>query len=151
MSSEKSVMRKYNFILRDMIKKIGHDGSTTTSELNGWGKHLFGKKFVGVFPSNHFPQQLSKSRPYCILNTKPSSDSGEHWVACIYKDKKEVLIYDSYGRETDDIMNLKYTGKETIESDRDAEQKQEEESCGQRSLSYLLFYDIYGIKASMMI
>ena len=92
-----------------------------------------------------------KKTPFCIANTDDSKSGGEHWVAIVYRNKKEIIVYDSYGRETDDIMDLSYKNKETIETDMDAEQKINTNECGQRCLAWLIYYEIFGEIEAMKI
>jgi hypothetical protein len=56
------------------------------------GKKLFKEKFHGVYPSDHIPE-LTKEKPYAILNLDKSTESGSHWVA-IAKVDNEIYIYD---------------------------------------------------------
>lgn len=52
--------------------------------------------FLGVFPRDKLPQV--KKLPACfILNTQPSSEPGEHWLAFYIDDKNVCDFFDSYG------------------------------------------------------
>ena len=62
------------------MKLMGKKTTTDNFELMRTGKHLLGDKFAGVYSSDQRPA-LSKKKPYAILNTKPTSSGGEHWVA----------------------------------------------------------------------
>jgi hypothetical protein len=59
---------------------------------------LHGKavRFLGVFPANEVPQHDS-GIPFCfVANTAPSSDPGEHWVAC-WVESNRAEFFDSAG------------------------------------------------------
>lgn len=54
------------------------------------------KRFIGVFPRNNLPSNLSSSANALIINTDSSSEPGEHWVA-IYIENKKGEYFDSFG------------------------------------------------------
>ena len=115
------------------------------------GKKLFQEKFHGVYPSDQIPE-LTKEKPYAILNLDKSTESGSHWVA-IAKVNNETYIYDSFGRKNQQIIpSLSKSGNGTIEdTDRDAEQKINELNCGNRSVAFLLLVDRFGINYAKLI
>ena len=51
--------------------------------------------FKGCFPVNYIPY-ISKLPAYFIINTKPITHQGGHWVS-IYINKKFLLYFDSFG------------------------------------------------------
>lgn len=54
--------------------------------------------FLGVFPINLVPIAAIRSQPCClIVNTKPHTHQGEHWVAVVKTDDRNGLYFDSYG------------------------------------------------------
>ena len=104
-----------------------------------------------MYPSDHIPE-LTKEKPYAILNLDKSTESGSHWVA-IAKVNDETYIYDSFGRKNQQIIpSLSKSGNGTIEdTDRDAEQKINELNCGNRSVAFLLLVDRFGINYAKLI
>ena len=56
--------------------------------------------FRGVFPCDHLPK--AESFTSFIVNTDPSIESGEHWIA-IYISEKTLHFFDSFGRKIDDF------------------------------------------------
>lgn len=143
---------EYNKILKDITDAMG-DKSTFLSELNGVGRKLLGVKFHGVYPSDKIPR-LNDLSPYCILNLDKSNEPGSHWVALAkLEDENASVIYDSFGRDHMKIIpNLQYSGNgRIIQPEDDIEQHVLQQSCGQRTLSFLLFLDRYGIKNAMYI
>ena len=61
------------------MKIMGKCTTTDNIELMRAGREVLGDKFAGVYSSDEHPA-LSKKKPYTILNTKPTSSGGEHWV-----------------------------------------------------------------------
>lgn len=54
--------------------------------------------FLGVFPINLVPIAAIRTQPCClIVNTKPHTHGGEHWVAVIKSEDKKGIFFDSYG------------------------------------------------------
>lgn len=57
--------------------------------------------FLGVFPKDMLPsaRTLSHSKyPLCyVVNTAPSTSSGEHWVAYYLTSPSSIEFFDSYG------------------------------------------------------
>ena len=54
--------------------------------------------FLGVFPLDHIPKEALNSFPCSfVVNTKPHTHPGEHWVAVIKTDENRGVFFDSYG------------------------------------------------------
>ena len=70
----------YDYYLNEIEKKMGNK-ETETSELTKMGRQLFGKKYIGTFPSDAIPKL--KQDQYVIINNDDSSQSGEHWLLAI--------------------------------------------------------------------
>ena len=59
---------------------------------------LFHTQFRGVFPINHVPRRRLKTPFGMIINTDPSEEEGEHWVALFQAHEQQPVEYfDSYG------------------------------------------------------
>ncbi len=140
---EKTMEKHYNNFIRKIEKVIGNK-STDSLQLNQLGKKLFGNKFLGCYPIDQIP--VMKQGQYCILNQDKTGGPGIHWLGC-YKNNNHYNIYDSFGRSSDKLLGL----KNTIDSKHDAEQKEIEQNCGQRSLSWLLCVQKYGIENALLI
>ena len=144
--SHTDVMKHYRSFLRIIEKAMTHNQTTGNVELERMGRHLFGVKFRGVFASDGFPA-LSARQPYAIVNNRPASSGGEHWlgVARIPRTGK-LLVYDSYGRPHATLLNSIPKGAEDTEPD--AEQSIVEKNCGQRALAWLAVFDRFGPAAA---
>ena len=80
------------------MKLMGKNTTTDNFELMQAGKQLLGDKFAGVYSSDQRPA-LGKKKPYAILNTKPTSSGGEHWVGLDRMPSTgKIMHYDSFGR-----------------------------------------------------
>ena len=152
MMNEKEAEKRYNIILRKVYKMVGKN-STTTSELMAAGRKVLGNDFRGVFPVDRLGMNtLSHTSPYCIVNLDSSHQTGSHWIGVAMRAdrRKEFIVYDSFGRHHSQIVpSLKYF--DLISTDSDAEQRVSEDSCGARSLAWLIFVSIYGDDAGMLI
>ena len=145
----------YDLTVNRIVRLLGTE-PLYTDELNRLGKELFGKKYLGTYPIDKI--KLDKNG-YMIVNTDESGESGEHWVAIIV-DSKNVYVYDSYGRDTKNILPLlvqkaKKKKLKIVESRRDAEQDDskpyDRNTCGQRCLAWLLVVSELGIKNALKI
>jgi len=150
---ESFVNNIYKKAFKYFLQFIGNDTSTT-DQLESVAHDVFGKdKFVGVLPSDIFIQMLPKMKAGSvgIINNQQSDELGEHWL-CIFKpNKKEVMIHDTFGRKIFKLIpilkKLKGKGIKVIETDRDKEQKPNENNCGVHALSACFIADQFGPKA----
>lgn len=127
----------YKKYFKKLVNQVGND-ITYDSELNSIGKKLFNNNFIGVFPSDKIP--YLKPKQFIVSNLDTSNQPGSHWIG-IVKDKKGLLIYDSFGRKSIKIIPSIYKKyKNIIDTEYDKEQKVEENNCGQRTLAFLLVY-----------
>lgn len=149
---ERYALSTYNSILKNIEKETGNK-STYSNDLERIAKEKIGISFKGVFASDRIPHLNSIYR-YAILNLDSSMDAGSHWIAIAHDYEKNITYcYDSFGRKNVKIIpKLKLSGNgRIIDTDRDAEQDIREENCGARSLAWLVFYELYGSKASLLI
>ena len=56
-----------------------------------------GPHFLGVFASDQIPRRISQFPASLVVNTDPSSERGEHWVAFYFDKHGNVEYFDSYG------------------------------------------------------
>jgi hypothetical protein len=136
-----AVDRVNNRLLKMVEKHVGNK-VTSNQELDIVGKKLFHNKFMGTYPADMLPR-LSNVRPYCILNLDVSGQPGSHWIACVYE-AGGILVYDSFGRSTRNILPGRFKGFKTYDSEKNPEQKVSEDNCGARALTAILMYDSYG-------
>ena len=123
------ILKEYELNLMNINDIIGN-GSTDNIQLNKLGKFLFGKCFLGVYPSNKIP--ILKNNEMCILNT--DDKKGIHWCAC-YKYKNKHFIYDSFNRNVKNLSKYWKHKNTFINANKDRDQSYEESDCGQRSMA----------------
>lgn len=118
------------------------------SVLMSYGKKHFGKKFLGVFGRDMIPD-LASVQPgeCCIVNNEPSHMGGEHWLALGKCQDGKWLEYDSFGRKD----FLKLGPNKSRDTDHDAEQKESEVNCGNRSLAWCAVFLNFGEKMAQKI
>ena len=136
-----------------MIKKFGHSRTTTNTELDKVGKQLFGAKYLGSFPQDDLPEKIYKKENnlYAIINVDTRGMPGSHWVAIAgLPNSIRILVFDSFGRASKTLLPT-LRQKNVIDTDNDAEQREVQLSCGQFSLSWLLFLEQYGFKNAALI
>lgn len=108
------------------------------------------KRFRGVFACDEVPDL--NIHDSAILNLDDSNGSGTHWIAIYKPTETQVIVYDSFGRAiqslSPEITSQLKTGGEILKNTRpDAEQQEtgpDSETCGQRSISWLLYVYQYG-------
>ena len=148
MSEPVKLFKRYkNKYLRVLGNKALYD-----DELQRIGKEQL-KPFNGVYPQDKF---INKNG-YQIINTSNSDDmKGEHWVA-LYKTPKNLYVYDSFGRNTNNLLpgltkKMKGGGNiKIIDSDYDKEQRGESQVCGQLCMSWLCVVRDLGIRKALQI
>ena len=130
---------------------MGKKSTTDNIELMQAGAHLLGDKFAGVYSSDQRPA-LSKKKPYAILNTKPASSGGEHWIALArIPSTGKLMHYDSFGRSHEQLFPSRWEDEAIDTELDDFEQDERTTECGQRSLAWLLLFDQLGSSAAKMI
>ena len=132
------------------MKLMKKKTTTDNFELLQAGRQLLGDKFAGVYSSDQRPA-LSKKMPYAILNTKPMSSGGEHWVGLARMPSTgKIMHYDSFGRSHRQLFPNRWEDG-AIDTELDVEQDERTTECGQRSLAWLLLFDQLGSSAAKMI
>ena len=141
----KTPTEMYDTILLEIERIMGKNTATNDIELNSLCNRIFGKKFVGVFPSDKIPKL--KKNQMCIANLDTSDKSGSHWVSFYCNEHSRCYFYDSFGRPVKSFKNLQKRNKLVKESqDYDAEQEIEESNCGQRCISWLCCCEVMPIE-----
>lgn len=136
MANKHRLAKELNDEFLDFVEDrvIGHNQITSEDELMHAGKALFGKQFAGIYASDETPE-VSEKKPYAIINIKPRSSGGEHWMPVIDDGEKKDLVYDSFHRP---ISRDHYLSTPTKDIGKTKQQQDQEENCGQRALAALL-------------
>lgn len=140
----------YKYILKNIVKTLLGTGTTYSNDLERVGEQMLGRKFGGVYASD-VKLNLSDNSPYAIINLDKSDEPGSHWIA-VAKENEHLYCYDSFGRQTKHIIpSLLKHGLKVITVDKDAEQRVEQNDCGQRSISFLLVFENFGSGVAKLI
>jgi len=91
---------------KKFIRQLGK-GALYNFQLDALGKQLLGKKYLGTFAQDKLPTRSG----YLIVNVDTSK-----------RITKTLYVYDSYGRLTKNVLNLK-TKKKIVDSKHDPEQR----------------------------
>lgn len=62
--------------------------------------------FLGVFPIDLIPTTALKFPCCLVINTKPSTHPGEHWVAVVKTEENNGIYFDSYGSSTYNLPEI---------------------------------------------
>jgi hypothetical protein len=121
------------------VKQLGN-GVTYSLHLNDVGRHVWPKKFKGVFASD----DKIPATGYCIVNVDKRDMPGSHWIAIC-----NSLVYDSFGRKTSKLTP--HMIGNFRDTEYDAEQDDKEENCGSRCLAWIHVYDTMGASYALRI
>lgn len=129
-----------------------HNKTTVSSELDKIGKSLFGAKYLGTFAQDMLdPRIYDKPSKFAIINVDTAGMPGTHWVAVAgLPNSTKVMVFDSFGRASKSLLPT-LRQKNVVDTDRDAEQRKAQLSCGQYSMAFLLFLQKYGFKNAILI
>lgn len=153
-----------------MVKLFGHETTTMSDKLTKIGNALFNKKgaekrYLGTYPQDKLPDEIfrddhNRSRlgsKFAIVNTHSAGGKGEHWMAIAkIANSDSIMVFDSFGRATKKILPIiagqskkaNFTIKDT---EYDKEQLDWQNSCGQFSMAWLKFFELYGPKNAKLI
>jgi hypothetical protein len=59
--------------------------------------NILKKIFLGCLAKDEIPQAITNFPACFIMNTKPRSNRGEHWLAIYYNNSGQGYFFDSYG------------------------------------------------------
>ncbi len=132
------IINQINKEFINIMKPYIGNSTTYSSDLNKKGKKIFGHRFLGVFASDQLPD--IKNEEMYIANLDKSNEPGSHWIG-VYSENNKIYVYDSFGRKSKKIIPSIF-GKGAIQdTEYDAEQSENEDNCGLRSLVFLYMAD----------
>ena len=141
----------YNSILSLVVKPITKGKTTYENNILKFGKQFLKKEFSGVYASDTLPK-LKSTSPYAVCNVDNSFQKGSHWLAVIRIGPNKILVYDSFGRKSSELVpNIVGNGMSIVDSDYDAEQQPDEVDCGARCLAYILMCKHWGVKLAKLV
>jgi hypothetical protein len=127
------------------VQDLISDRVTNNLQLNKIGNALFGSDYLGTYSSDQFPKYIRDGQVF-ILNTESSRKNGEHWVA-FAKINKKLYYYDSYSRSKSELSSYWKNRKMINANKTDRDQSYLEDSCGSRSIAFLILIKRFGEKA----
>ena len=118
--------------LGGVLRKVGHNRAMSDVEVKTLGNKIIGKKFIGVYARDEIDLDAGRPPGICfIVNNKPRTSGGEHWLAVYYKSNGLPILFDSFARRH---ILPEFSGDHTED---DVEQADWQEDCGQRCLAFL--------------
>jgi hypothetical protein len=144
------IFQKYT---QQVCRMMNNWGTTSSDELTKMGHHLFGHKYKGTYAQDTVPHMHEDC--YFIINTDTKREKGTHWLGVV-KVKNTYTIFDSFGRHSNRLVPIFIRGVQAQHShvednDYDVVEAINADDCGQRSLSYLMIVDKYGIEKARQI
>ena len=145
-------------IYHQRIEPIFGRRETNSLQLDKLGKELFGKEWGGVHPSDMVRKPKEGETKYWVGNVDDRTQPGSHWNGYFKVPGKPVLIYDSFGRKSEDLLpEVIKQLKKYIDTEHDAEQTEFKsdgtptENCGGLVMAWLLFAKMYGFDNARLI
>lgn len=145
-------------IYHQRIEPIFGRRETNSVQLDKLGKELFGKEWGGVHPSDAIKKPKEGETKYWIGNVDDRTQPGSHWNGYLKVPGKPVLIYDSFGRKSEELLpEVIKQLKKFVDTDHDAEQLDfrkdgtPTENCGGLVMAWLLFAKQYGFSNARLI
>jgi hypothetical protein len=154
-SDEAIALNAFNRYKHQLKPIVGND-VTNSHDLNQIGQALFPGKFSGVFTQD---KDIDISKPYSIYNLDVAGQPGSHWISVAIlhigsgdsMSKPEVMVYDSFGRSSGEILPILSEKYDIVDTDYDAEQVDSENNCGLNCMCWLMVYDNLGPRYAELI
>ena len=132
MTEKEGVETLYRRVLGGILRKVRHSQAMSDTEIYPIGLELLGSKFIGVYARGEIDTNIRRPYGTCyILNTTARKSKGEHWLAIWHDSNNQPILFDSFAR---DRILPDFQGRKT---DRDIDQEDWQNSCGQRCLAFL--------------
>lgn len=125
-----------------MVSKTKKEG-LYNSEVNNICKMIFGKKFLGVYPSDIHPRKQNKRKYFKIIyNLSKHDEEGTHFIA-VNKISNKIFYYDPLGEECKNksIRTFLEQFKVPIIENKIPTQSNTSVFCGIFCIAFLLFSD----------
>ena len=133
---------------RNVAFEMGKDTTTTTSELNDYGRrHFSAMQFLGVYPANETPAR-TEHRCFYVQNVDPSSKPGSHWLAVARQPGERDLLFDTFARAPSANFIPHMRGMALTEPDVD--QEAHTTRCGQLCMGFGHVFINHGYDAAKM-
>jgi hypothetical protein len=128
---------------------MNNNGETDNIQLEKFGNKYFGHEFGGVYAED-VKVNFDSNKKYYIFNNEKKNQAGCHWLG-LYVDhpNKQIFIFDTFNRESskilpDVIVKCHKNCFKVKKGAFDILQNDNQEDCGERSLTYLLLVKHFG-------
>ena len=145
------ILKDYESVLRDVEDILG-SGVTPNDQLDKLGYSIFKNDYLGTFSSDKMPKYIKINQCF-ILNTDSSKSANKygHWIGFYKINNKtangKLYYYDSFARPKEKLSKCWKNKRMYNANATDRDQSFEEQSCGSRSMSFLVICRKYGLKA----
>ena len=145
------ILKQYEQTLMHIEDILGAS-VTTDSQLTDLGYKIFKNDYLGTFSNNKMPLRIKDNQCF-ILNTDSSRSANKygHWVGFYKINNKtangKLYYYDSFARPKEKLSKYWKNKRMYNVNTTDRDQSFEEQSCGSRSMSFLIICRKYGIKS----
>jgi hypothetical protein len=141
--------REFYWTVKQVERELNDYDETDDKQLNKFGKKHFGDEFGGVFAENE-KINFDDNKSYYIFNTDPTWKDGTHWMGVYVNHKNKVItILDTFNRQSSKLLPTLIIDarKNHFKCRKGAShllQRDSQDTCGQRSLAWLLLIKKYG-------
>ena len=135
--SKYQILKQYEQILRNVEDILGST-VTTNDQLDKLGYSIFKNDYLGTYSSDKMPKYIKNNQCF-ILNTDSSRSANKygHWIG-FYKINGKLYFYDSFARPKEKLSKWWKNTRLYNANETDRDQSFEEQSCGSRSMSFLI-------------
>lgn len=144
------IKHEFHEYVRMFAKLFNTNSQTDSEQINDAGSELFGNEWGGCFPEDT-KIKFNYGKSYYVFNNDKANQPGMHWIAVyVHHPTKTVYVFDTFNRQTSKILpdvdiDIKEHHFKVRKGEDDIVQTDEQENCGQRSLSWLCLVNKYGI------
>ena len=149
--SKYQILKQYEQVLMDVEDILGST-VTTNDQLGKLGYSIFKNDYLGTYSRDKMPTRIKDNQCF-ILNTDSSGSSNKygHWVEFYKVSNKtangKLYYYDSFARPKEKLSKYWKNKRMYNANTPDRDQSFEEQSCGSRSMSFLIIRRKYGTKS----
>ena len=135
--SKYQILKQYESVLRDVEDILG-SGVTTNDQLDKIGYSIFKNDYLGTYSSDKMPLRIKDNQ--CFIINPDSSRSAIKYGHCIkfYKLNCKLWYYYSFARSKEKLSKFWKNKRMYNANTTDSDQSFEEQSCGSRSMSFLI-------------
>lgn len=96
------------------------------------------KQFGGVFSVDNLPFRVARYPSAYIVNTAPSLDRGQHWLAIYFSSARRSIVFDSFGTLPSPVRSFVVRNSVACAYNTHRIQNIRSQTCGLYTLLFLL-------------